>query len=112
MKTKKKILVKCKRKDCKKIINTQEIHNFYKGKVINTYLEEIKGYCTITCCVMDECEKRREEEKIKTQKRRSDTRMINQAFFINKSIKELIHSGKMTESVLDKIDQEIEKVKK
>lgn len=112
----KKQMVKCKRKDCKVIINIVETQSAYKGRITGHELKQMEGYCTITCQEMDEERMKNEKtKKIAMDKLdRSKDKLIDSAGEVFKSLIKIaaIHKKEVTLKLIAKIKETIEKVEK
>ena len=112
-KAKNKILVKCKRKDCKSIIDIAEIRAAYRGKISSEFLEDLeaKGYCSATCYEIGVEEEKWRAKSAEQKNNEFKEYFMDEAFAVFSSLMDLIRKDKMTEGLLNRINKEIEKAK-
>lgn len=112
-KAKNKILVKCKRKDCKSIINVRQLRHAYRGRISPEFLEDLesKGYCSATCYEVGVEEEKWKAKSAEQKSNEYKEYFMDETFAVFSSLMDLIRKDQMTESLLNRINKEIEKAK-
>lgn len=109
IKAKNKILVKCKRKHCKNIIDVNQVERRCKGTLSKEGLKELRGYCTMSCVGADRKYKKWEAEQMEKERKESKAKMMDGAFAVFCSLMALIKIERMKPGLLKRINREIKK---